>query len=67
MVLARAGVIKGVTATCYSDGITINYLKASGARYVDKTVVVSGNIVTGNGPDAAREFAQQVLSVLRGT
>jgi protease I len=66
VVLARAGIIKGVTATCYSNGSTISYLKSSGANYVDKAVVVSGNIVTGNGPDAAREFATQVLAVLRG-
>jgi len=65
-VLARAGLLKNVIATCYVDASTINYLKSNGASYMDKTVVVSGRIVTANGPDASKEFARQVLTLLQG-
>ncbi|PIY89231.1 MAG: hypothetical protein COY73_01505, partial [Candidatus Nealsonbacteria bacterium CG_4_10_14_0_8_um_filter_37_14] len=36
----------------------------NGAIYEDKTVVVDGKIVTGNGPEAAKEFAQALIEVL---
>jgi protease I len=63
-VLAQAGVLRNVAATCYPDARTINSLKMMGASYVDRTVVVSGNIVTGNGPGGSKEFARRVLGAI---
>jgi protease I len=64
-VLARAGILRNREATCYSDKIVLGILKMNGAVYLDKTVVVSGKIITGNGPNAAKEFATKVLEQLR--
>ena len=64
-VLARAGVLRNREATCYSDKTVVGILKMNGATYIDRTVIVSGKIVTGNGPNAAKEFATKVLEQLR--
>jgi putative intracellular protease/amidase len=64
-VLARCGVLRNVAATCYSDKNVIDILKRNGAQYVNNSVVVSGNIITGNGPDASQEFATKVLEALK--
>ncbi len=61
-VLARAGVLRNREATCYADKTIIGALKMNGAAYLDREVVVSGRIVTGNGPGAAKEFAATVLA-----
>lgn len=64
-VLAHAGVLRNREATCYSEKTIINILKLNGATYLDKNVVVSQRIVTGKGPNAAKEFAAKVLEQLR--
>ncbi len=63
-VLARAGILRNREATCYADKTIIGVLEMNGAAYLDKNVVVSGNIVTGNGPHAAKAFASRVLEEL---
>jgi len=63
-VLARAGILRNREATCYADKTVIGILKMNGAIYLDKSVIVSGKIVTGNGPNAARVFATKVLEQL---
>jgi protease I len=70
VVLAQAGLLRNVPATCFPDAKAVAFLKQKGASYSDRTVVVSGLVVTGNGPAASREFARRVLEVLaqsRGT
>ncbi len=62
--LANAGVLKGVKATCYPNEGVIQLLKNGGAIYTDETVVVSGKIVTGNGPDAAVPFGKAIAKLL---
>jgi protease I len=61
-VLARAGLLQNREATCYADMAIIGVLEMNGAAYLNRKVVVSGRIVTGNGPDAAKEFATTVLA-----
>lgn len=64
IILAKAGVLKGVSATVWSSTMEKNplrILKEHGALYIDKPVVVDGLIVTANGPDAVEEFASTVL------
>jgi len=65
--LANAGVLSGKKATVWSAPLnkeTIKILKENGAIYEDKTVVVDGKIVTGNGPGAAKEWAEAITEVL---
>jgi protease I len=62
--LARAGVLAGRKATCYPDPVVVAELEGGGADYVDAAVVATGNIVTGGGPESAREFGAKILEAL---
>lgn len=64
-VLARAGILKDKKATMFpwSDGI--KELTNNGVKYVDKEVVVSGNIVTGRNPDASVAFGLRLCEELK--
>jgi protease I len=64
-VLAHDGILRNVNATCYMDKTVIDILKRNGAQYLNQKVVVSGRIITGNGPEASKEFAAKVLEVLQ--
>lgn len=63
-VLAKAGILKGVDATLWKREDSLKIFSDSGANFLDKPVVVSGNIITGRGPFAAREFGQTIMSEL---
>jgi protease I len=41
-------------------------MEKGGAVFVDQPVVVSGRIVTANGPAAARDFGKALVEVLSG-
>jgi len=67
VILAKAGALKGKKATVWSsplDRSPIKILEAQGAEFVDEKVVWDGNIITGNGPDAAREFGKTIADAL---
>ena len=66
-ILALAGVLKGKKATVWSSSQykeSINILKENGAEYQEKSVVVDGNIITANGPAAAKEFGEKLKEIL---
>lgn len=62
--LAVAGVLKGVEATCYATDASRKEMQRGGAVFVEKPVVVSGRIVTANGPGAARDFGKALVAAL---
>lgn len=62
-ILANAGLLKGVDATS-SDS---EYIKSKGANFLDQPVVRSDKIITGNGPYAAKEFAQKIVAAITET
>ncbi len=62
--LAIAGVLKGVEATCYATDVSKKEMQRGGAIFVEKPVVVSGKIVTANGPGAARDFGKALVAAL---
>jgi putative intracellular protease/amidase len=64
VVLAKAGILKNIKATTFPDGGLINQLKDGGALYVPDETVVSGKIVTGNGPGASAAFAKVVCETI---
>jgi protease I len=67
VILANAGVLKGKKATVWSsplDKNPIRILRNGGAIYKDALVVVDGKIVTANGPEAAKEFGEALVSLL---
>jgi 4-methyl-5(b-hydroxyethyl)-thiazole monophosphate biosynthesis len=59
VVLAPLGLLKGVEATCY-PGFEAQ-CKQYGAKPVDRRFVVSGNIITANGPSSALHFALAII------
>jgi len=62
VVLARAGILRDKECTAF---ITAKEeLIKNGGKYLDKGVVVSGNIVTAKGPEYATEFAIAVADVM---
>lgn len=66
VVLAKAGLLEGKKVTVFRTATTLNELKKVGALISDAPVMVDGKIITGKGPEAAREFGQKIAeSVLR--
>ena len=66
--LAKAGILTGIKATVWSsvlDKTFIKILEENGAIYENKSVVQDGKIVTANGPDAAQEFGEAIVSQLK--
>jgi protease I len=59
-ILADAGLLQGKDATAAET----DYIESKGAVISDQPVVRDGNIITANGPDAAQEFAEAVISAL---
>ena len=62
IILANAGLLKGVCATVYPSAAS--YIKRKGAKYSNKSVEIAKNIITANGPEAAEAFAQKACNIL---
>ena len=62
-ILADAGLLQGKDATAADT----DHIESKGAIISDLAVVQDGNIITANGPDVAREFAEAVVSALDGS
>ena len=68
-ILAKAGVLSEKKATVWSsllDKKAVKVLKENGVIYQDDPIVVDGNIITANGPEAAKEFGEAISSLLGG-
>jgi protease I len=69
-ILAKAGVVSGKKTTVWLGDDpeygkkTSDVMEDSGAQFINENVVTDGNIVTGNGPHAAQEFADAVIKKL---
>ena len=64
-ILAKAGVLQNKKATGWdNDGELAGILSALGAEYVREPVVVDGNLITANGPSAAREWGETIAEML---
>lgn len=64
-VLANAGILEGKKATVFETPETLRIFKEKGVIHVDQQVVVDGSIVTGDGPQAAVKFADEILKLLK--
>lgn len=58
VILARAGLLKGVKASVWPE--VADELENSGAMVVTDNVTSDGRIITANGPNAADEFAETI-------
>ena len=61
-ILANAGLLKGIKATCYES--ETDALRDLGADFRHADVIRDGNIITGSGPHAAAEFGQTIAQAL---
>ncbi len=61
--LITAGLLKGRHATCYRT--VVDELKAAGAIYEDKEVVVDGNLVTSRQPSDLPAFMREIMKMIR--
>jgi protease I len=61
--LIEAGVMKGKRATCYISMSTD--LRNAGGTYLDKSVVVDGNLVTSRFPADLPDFCRETLKLLK--
>lgn len=61
-VLVSAGILKGKKITCVS-AIKDDVINA-GAQYLDKEVVVDGNIITSRKPDDLGAFCREIIKAL---
>jgi len=63
-VLISAKITNGLTLTCVPS--IKDDVKNSGAKYVDESVVVDGNLVTSRGPADLPDFMREVVKFLKG-
>ncbi len=64
-ILITAGLLKGRHATCYRS--VVDELKASGAIYEEKEVVVDGNLVTSRQPSDLPAFMRETMRMIHRT
>lgn len=63
-ILANAGILGGKNATVWSSNLdksAINLLRENGATYVRKSVVIDGNVITGENAEFSQEFGETIL------
>ena len=63
-ILVSAGVLQGKTATCYKN--VAKEVKAAGADYLDKEVVVDGNLITSRQPSDLPGFMREIMKYAKG-
>lgn len=60
--LAKAGILKGKSATVFES--EIDEIKKMGVIYSGKDVSVDGKIITADGPSSAGKFGKEILNLL---
>jgi len=67
VVLAKSGVLKGITATTYPDVNLSKELENNGAIYIDEKVIIDKKhkIITSNGPMGAQDFGKAIVDCLK--
>lgn len=63
-VLANAGVLKGKKATVWETEESKASLEKGGAEFIGEPTVKDGKVITANGPEAAKDFAQLIAKEL---
>ncbi len=68
VILAQADLLKGKKVTVWSSDINkgaIKIIEEAGGVYKKEDVVTDGMIVTASGPEAAEEFAKEILDLTK--
>ncbi len=68
VILANAGILQDKKATVWDDDAHTFSSKIieKGANYTAKDVEKDGNIITANGPEAAKKFGSAIVSAIKG-
>jgi len=65
MLVSESGVFNGKTVTGWDQGgMQRSFVESNGGFWSEDSVVVCGNIVTWNWPDAAEEFAKKCVELI---
>jgi len=67
-ILAKAGVLNGKKATVWINALNKDaqkVLEGNGAIYQKDSIVQDGKIITADGPEVAKDFAEKILDVLK--
>ncbi|MDF1578702.1 MAG: DJ-1/PfpI family protein [Desulfobulbales bacterium] len=64
MVLGKAGILEGKSATSYPG--CLDGMKLAGVDYREAPVVVDGKIITSRGPGTAMDFALKLVEIMAG-
>ena len=64
VVLAKAKLLEGREATVYYMPEALDELKTGGATYVEKKLIVDGNLIMAEGPGAVSSFTSAIVSAL---
>lgn len=64
VVLAKASLLEGKSATVYYLPEAIEELRTGGARYVGDRLIVDGKLIMAEGPAEARDFSMAVAAAL---
>ncbi len=68
LILARAGILKGKSATVWTssmDKSPVGELEKEGVNYSKEDLVIDGKIITANGPLAASKFADVIDTIVK--
>lgn len=63
--VARTGLLSGREAACYPVDVQKDQLIKNNVKYVEKHVVAHDDIITGDGPQGAKEFGEALVAALR--
>jgi putative intracellular protease/amidase len=65
LILAASGIVNGTRVTCYFDPPRVGELESLGALVeTNELVIRDGRIITGNGWDAIKDFASEIVDGL---
>lgn len=64
VVLAKAGILQGKKVTIYKTPESLNEIQNAHAQYVPEPLVIDDNIITADGPRAAKEFGRAIVEAL---
>ncbi|MFT4303071.1 MAG: DJ-1/PfpI family protein [Candidatus Woesearchaeota archaeon] len=65
-ILAKSGILLGKKATVWNeDNMQSAILEQQGGIYVKEHIVIDGNIITADGPDAAVDFGKAISNYLK--
>lgn len=62
--VVKTRLLEGREATCYPVDVQKDQLKENNVKYVEKHVIAHSDIITGDGPDGAEEFAKALVNAI---